>query len=271
MPLIAVSADIYETGLDIAHQSAEKLGYRFLGRELLAEVAQEHKVTEKELLDSLQASPGLLPRRVRRRRELSNLIQVACLERLQQDNTVCYGLGAHLYLEGVSHAMRVHIISTPQQRAADLARKEGMPLQQAPKLLKRRDQSDHKWSKETYGSDDSEPSLYDLALNLTTLEPAKAVDLICDAAASSKFMAMTYSKQCLQDKLTACRVRQKLLPSFPDVEVSVSNGTVVVRISSLPYNARKKQEKVRQLASEVPGINYVEVHVTSRLLISKRG
>lgn len=265
MPIIAISADIYETGLDIARQVAEKLGYRFLGRELLAQVASEHHATEKELLGALDSSPGLLSRRVRRCRELANLVQAACLDQLLADNVVCYGLGAHLYLEGVSHALRVRIISDPQERAEDLARREGTPLERAPKELKQREQKSQKWSHETFGSDQGEPSLYDMALNLTTLERDKAVELICDTAGSRKLQAMTYSKQCLADKLLASRVRQKLLPSFRDIEVSVSNGTVVARLSTFPYRARKKQETVRQLAGEVAGVNYVEVHVTSSL------
>ena len=266
MPIIAISADIYEPGLYVAKQVSEGLGFHFLGRELLARLADEHNLTEKDLLAAVNSPHGLLPRQTRRRRELINLVQAACLERLQDDDTVCYGLGAHLYLNGISHAMRVHMINDPEERAADLARKEGTPLNHAPELLRRREQSSHKWSLDNFGSNECEPALYDLGLNLTTLDRDKAVDFICEAAASRKFQAMTYSRKCMADKLLACQVRLKLLPRFPDADVTVSDGTVVARLDALPFGLRKKQEAIREIASGVEGVNYLEVHVNAKFL-----
>jgi cytidylate kinase len=270
MPIIAISADIYETGLDIAKRTAEKLGYRFLGSEFLSELAQKRNLEEKDLLAAINSDAGPTPRRTRRCRETASQVQAACLEELLADNTVCYGLGAHLYLEGVSHALRVHVISDPRERAADLARKEGMPLKRAPELLKRREQRSHRWSREAFGGDECEPALYDMGLNLTSLEPEKAVDLICDTAATRKFQAMTYSKKCLTDKLLASQVRCKLLPRFPRIAVSVSDGTVVASLTSLPYAAHNKKEAIRQLAREVSGIKHIEVHLDNRFFKTKR-
>jgi len=238
MPIIAISSDNFQQGLEIARSSAERLSYRFLGREILEEVAHEHRVSPKELLKALDEPPSFFSRRSQRK--LITHIQVACLERLLEGKVVCYGLGAHLYLTGISHALLVRILSESQP-----------------------DEARRRWSLEFFKVDETDPSLYDMVLSLDTLEPNKAVEIICDTAGYRKFQPMTYSSKCLMDRLLESKVYQRLMERFPDVRVQASDGTVVVQIQALKYDQRRKQKAVRDLACQVPGVEYVEVHVVS--------
>ncbi|RJX29912.1 MAG: cytidylate kinase-like family protein [Desulfarculus sp.] len=261
MSLIAISADSYPQGLDIAQRTAAALGYGLLGRELLAQVAADRGLPQEQLVQALEETPGFFGMRTRRQQELLLHIQAACLERLLADNLVCYGLGAHLYLVGVSHALRVRVLAEPQQRAAELAALRGLPPERAAKLLERQDQERRRWSSQFFQADEMDPAQYDMVLSLGNLEPEKAVEIICDAAGYRKFQAMTYSRKCLQDKALAARVLAKLMPRFPDIRLQASDGTVVAQVQSLKRDQRKKQEAVRELASQVPGVSYVEVQV----------
>lgn len=261
MPIITISSNSPKREEEIARGVAQKLGFPLLGREILAEVARDNQVPLEELVKALDDPPGLLGMRPKRRRELLTYIQTACLERVQNDNLVCHGLASHLYLVGVSHALKIQILADPKERAVELAEKKAISSEKAAKLLKQEDEARRRWSQESFNLDETDPELYDMVFNLANLEPDKAVEIICDAAGYSKFQAMTYSRKYLADKLMASRVLQKLMHRFPDIKVQVSDGTVIARLQSLKKDQRKKQEAVRELAGQVPGVNYVEVHV----------
>lgn len=261
MPIITISSNSPEREKEIARGVAQKLGFPLMGREILAEVARDHQVTLEELVKALDDPPGLLGMRPRRRRELLVYIQAACLPRALEDNLVCHGLAAHLYLVGVSHALTVRVLADSKDRAAELAKQKSISPEKAAKLLKQEDEARRRWSQECFKLDETDPELYDMVFNLASLEPAKAVDIICDAAGYSKFQAMTYSRKYLADKTMASKVLEKLMHRFPDIQVQVSDGNVVAQVQSLKRDQRKKQEAVRDMASQVPGVNYVEVHV----------
>ena len=260
MPLITVSADSLELELDIARRAAEALGYDLLGRELLADVAQTNGLTEDELVKALDSPPGFLGLRARRRRNLLTHIQAACLDRLLADNVVCHGLAAHLYVMGVSHAIRVRVVGVPCDPDEDEVRSDENGRQPDQRIQARRC-----WSLEVFQVDETDPNNYDLVLNLTQQGPDDMVEKICQAARDRRFMAMTYSRKCLLDKALSSRVREALMSKFPDVRVEANDGAVKAEVQSLGRDQRKKQEAVREMVSQIPGVSFVEVHVVRDL------
>ena len=55
------------------------------------------------------------------------------------------------------------------------------------------------------------------------------------------------------------------MEKYPDVNVTAEGSTVVVRTKALKREKRKKAENIRALASKIPGVDYVEVHVVSNI------
>lgn len=265
MPLIIISADDFKQGDEIGQKVAGVLGYRYLGRDLLTWVASESQVSEDELARALDEPPGLLTRRSRRQRLLS-YIEAACLNVLLEDNVVCHGLAAHMYVRAVSHALKVRIINEPEQRAEQLAQAEGVSVEKARKMVQRGTKDERRWSEEAYNLDQTDASLYDMVISLGTLEMDKAVEIISDTVGYRKFQPMTYSRKLMQDKALAAGVRLALMEQFPDIRVEASDGTVVAYIQSLKKDQRKKQEMVRQIAGELPGVRHVEVHIIRDLV-----
>lgn len=260
MPVIIIFTDSFPEGHKIAQRVAEVMGYRYLRRNLLPQVAKEYGMPEEELVRSLDAPLGIFTGRSQRQKALA-YIQTACLEELLADDVVCYGLAAHLYVRGVSHALKVRILTPLDQRANRLVQDQGLLPKQALKLAQRQQKEQRRWSLETYKLDQTDPALYDLVISLDTLEEDEAVDIICDTAGYRKFEPMTYSRKCMQDKTLASRVYQRLMEPFPDTRVEAKDGTVVVYLAALKRNRRKKQEAVRQIAEGIPGVRYLEVHV----------
>ena len=260
MSLVIVSADDFGLGESVCRWVAEEMGFRHVGREILAEVAEKRQVQQEDLVRTLDELPGFLTRRNQRRRMLS-FIEEACLERLLEDGAVCNGLGAHLYVKGVSHALKVRLISDSEQCAHTVAKERGVSLEKAQKIVKRKKDTERRWSQDAYGMDQTDPSHYDMVLSLGALEKKKVVEILCDTASYRKFLPVTFSLKLMQDNLLAARVRVALMDRFPDIRVESKEGTVVAYIQSLKKDQRRKQETVREVAGGIEGVRHVEVHV----------
>lgn len=261
MPVVIISSDTPERECLTAKDVAAHLGYKLLGRELLVDVAKSQGIAEEKLVEALDQTPAFFTMSSRRRKELLTHIQASCLDRLREDQTVCYGLSANLFITGVSHAVRVRILTDPKERVAGFVRGKGAAEEKAYSIMRKMDLARSRWSMESYGTDERSPELYDIVLNLANMEFEKAVEIICNTAGYRKFQAMTYSRRRLWDMALASRVRELLLHQFPKTRVEVSDGTVMVQVQSMGRNHHKRQQAVRDLACQVPGVRNVEVHV----------
>ena len=263
MPIITISSDSYEKGLKIAKKAADLTGYNLLSREILVSVAEEYEIPEIKLVKVLDERPSALGIGARLRDRCLAYIQEATLSQLLQDNVVCYGLAAHLYVLGVSHVLKVRILSNVEERVRLIASRENVPPEKAKKLIERIDKLRRRWSLDTFAQDETDPSLYDLVISLSQMEEEDALKIITDTAGARKFQPMTYSLKCLQDKELAGRVRVALFERFPDVKVQADNATVIVETKALKRNKRKKTEAIKNMAGQISGVSYVEVHVVN--------
>jgi len=176
---------------------------------------------------------------------------------------VCHGLGAHLYVLGVSHVFKVRILADPQELHGQLAFEKGVTPERALKLLKRRESRRRRWSLRAYGQDETDPSLYDMVISLSRNDPDEAVRTIAETITHGRFKTMFYSAKCMKDKELASKVRAALLEQFPDVRVRADGFTVVVETKGLRREKRKREEAIKTLAAKIQGVNHVEVHVVN--------
>ena len=260
MSSIIISADQSAVGRMIAKQAAAVLGYDLVGQEILEEVAERYKVPKDRLVESLDetVSSWTLPAMTRNR----NLayVQAAALERFLQDNLVCEGLAAHLFVREISHVLMIRVLSDLRVRANKIAAERNIAPKRARRALERQEKRRRRWSMDAFGLDETNPSLYDMVITLSHIEPDRAVKIIADTVGDRKFQPMTYSKKCIQDMALASRVQVALIGRFPDVKVRARDGTVMVQIKKIAPNWRKKAESIKKLAQQVTGVEYVEVH-----------
>ena len=260
MSIILISSDYYETGRAIAQQVAETTGYALLDREILDEVASASQIPEPKIRKSLEPSSSAVgfPSKVRNRALV--FIQAAVMARLLDDKVVCHGLAAHLYVLGVSHALKIRILCKGDERVSLLAAEKKVGIEKARKILNKQEAADKRWSLDVFGRDETNPSQYDMVISLSQIEPDEAVNAIVETASYRKFQSMTYSIKCLKDKALSLRVRLALMEKYNDVDVTADGATVVVRTKALRREKRKKTANIRSLAGRIPGVSYVEVH-----------
>lgn len=261
MPVIIIAADAYDKGREIGKQAAEVLGYRYVDRELLGRVSEVCKVPVERLARMLEdTTPAPLGAVFARRwREQAACIQQEVLQQLLEDNAVCHGLCAHLYVLGVSHVVRVRLVSSPDLPAVA---SDAEVADDAPRYQKQC----RYWALRPEEQDPTELVHYDLVINLEAMDAAAVVQQLAETVRDPKYRANTYSRNCLRDLELAARVRVRLMEKFSNVAVEANAATVVVR-ARLSRRGRNRQiETIKKLVRDLPGVAYVEVHPVSTLL-----
>jgi hypothetical protein len=261
MSVITISSDSYKTGQEIAQSAARVLAYRDLDREILGEVASKAGVPEAKLTQALDEGPSFLGLSSKLCHRYLAYIQEVTLSELLKDNVVCHGLAAHLYVLGVSHVLRARVLTDPEKRAQQIASQGGLSLEKAKKYLERQKKERRRWSMDIFRLDETDPSQYDLVISLNQIDPEEAVKIICETVAYRRFQPMTYSVKCLEDLALASRVRAVLMERFPDVRVRANRGTLIVETTALRREKQKRAKAIKEMAGELPGVEYVEVHV----------
>lgn len=261
MSVIIISSDSHKTGQEIAQSSAQVLGYHELSREILSQVANKTGVPEVKLTQALDEGSTFMGLSSKLCRRYLAYIQAAVVSELLKDQLVCQGLAAHLYVLGVAHVLRVRVLSDPEKRSQQIATQSGISHEKAKRHLEHQKKVRQRWSMDAFRLDETDPSQYDLVISLSQIDQAEAVKIITETVSYRRFQPMTYSIKCMQDLALASSVRAALLERFPDVRVRANRGTLIVETTALRREKQKRAKAIKELAGELPGVEYVEVHV----------
>ncbi|MFC1610501.1 AAA family ATPase [Myxococcota bacterium] len=264
MPSIIVSADVPDTGHAIGEKVAQALGYGFVGRELLEEVAERHAVDKKRLWRAL--TPSSYRKLAKRERDLLlSYVESATLQELTKDSMVCTDLAAHLYARDISHILMIHILSESQtglrgiKPANDASQRRATKTRLQEKALRSR------WSTECFSVDETDPSNYDMVLSLGQIEIDKLVDVMRDMAGYRKFQSMSYSQKCLNDLSLAAAVRTALLPNHPEIRVRANGETVVVHVKCSRWKKQNVVASIKEIVGQFDVVGLVEVHAATKI------
>lgn len=267
MSIIIISSDSLEHAQQIAKGTAEAVGYQCLGPELLGEIAAAHKLPVEKLKEALGTNHSKWKRlRAKRRDQLLARIEAEVLSRLMADRIVCWGLAAHLYVEGVSHALKVRLLADTREQVKQVALQRDVSEERAEKLLQREKLKQAQWSQIAYGRDESDPSMYDLVINLEQISPDESIKTIAGAVGYRKFQPMTYSTKNLAECALAAKVKTKLLEKMNEVRVQVRDGRVVVTSKAFKRERQKKAATIKEIAGAVEGVEFVEVHLINYII-----
>jgi len=264
MTTIIVSADAPDIGESIAEKTAETLGFEYLGPTLLAEVASQQGVSERDLQRVLDPAAYRKVGKKKRKLLLSH-IEAATLERLTKDNMVCAGLAAHLYTRDISHVLMLRILSEPGARISAIRAAKRTSERHAAKSLAREKGMRVRWSNDCFGFDETDPGHYDMVIRMGQIELDKLVELTKDMAGYRKFQPMSYSRKCLSDLALGAKVKNLLLPTHPEIRVRANGDTVIVHVKCAKRKRQSATMSVKEIATHLEGVSLVEVHGVKKL------
>jgi len=262
MTSIALSSDDGRLCQEVGARLASVMGFDHVDRSLLAEIAQQVGFEHDKLVSALDPGSYRKLSRTDLRLALSH-IRTATLTRLMEDEVVCTGLGAHLYVRGVSHLLTVHLVGESQARVDAVAEAKGLSPLRAAKLVRRDAARRSRWSLDCFGTDEADPANFDVVNNLDRVDRERVVEMIVEMASHRKLKRMTYSQQCLADLLLASRVRTALVADYPKVRVSADGDRAIVEVRCPRWKRKQTVHEIKRIAGRLDGVGLVEVHVAN--------
>ena len=262
MSIIIISSDSQVIEQKTAVLISDSLGYGKIDREgVLPKVAGKYAISVDDLVKVLEQGPSVLRSKIRKWNLLHSYIQEGVVEELLNDDLICHGLAAHLYVLGISHVLRVRIVSKEDEKLREVMDQAGINRQAAQKILDKEKKYRARWSSDLYGVDETDSSRYDLSINLNNIALEDAVKLIEETISYRRFEAMTYSIRCMEDLAIVSRARAILIKGFPDVRIQASGGRLIISLLSLKREKMKKTKIIKEMINDIKGVDYVEVHV----------
>lgn len=261
MAIITISRGSYSHGKEIAEKVAEELGYECISREVLLEASEHFNIKEVKLIRALHDAPSILDRFTSGKQRYIAYILEQFLRHVQTDNVVYHGLAGHFFLRGISHALKVRIITDLEERIAAEMKRENISREKARHILKKDDYERRRWSLEIHGIDAADPILYDLVIHIRQISVSDAVDLVCHTARLPHFQTTDASQKAMDDLFQAACVRGAIVNDWPSVEVFAKDGKVVTYVDAPVIHEAEIKQSIRTLTRKVCGVEELEVHV----------
>jgi cytidylate kinase len=269
MAIITISRGSYSKGKEVAEKAAQRLGFDCVSREVLLETSEHFNIPEIKLVRALHDAPSFLDQFTHGKEKYLAYIESVLIERVIKDNVVYHGLAGHFFLADIPHVLKIRVIADIEDRVKLEMEREHISRDEALRILKKDDYERRQWSMKLYGIDTWDASLYDLVIHIKRITVDHAVDIICKTVALEQFKTTPESQQILTDKALAAHVKARLINSYPGIRVAARERTVYIEIASperLGYFHDAKHQRlageIKDAASQVTGVENVEVHVT---------
>ncbi len=255
MSIITISRGSFGGGVMLAECLATSLGYRCLSREAVAEKAVAPGVSQQQLLDALSKPPGFLERFRHARYQFIALFQAALAEDVKTGNVVYHCNAGHLMLQGVSPLLKVRVIAPLERRVAMVQERLKVSPNEAVAYIHKVDADRKKWTQFLYGVNWEEAALYDVVVNLGSMNVPEACEIVVAAARQKCFEFVGDWRTQLEDLAIGSRVRANLAinpaTSHLEFEVTSRQGRVSIlgRVTSVD-----ELGEIKRLVQAVPGV-----------------
>lgn len=266
MPLITISRGSKSGGQALAEMVAEKLNCpNLISREVLVKVSEEYGVKEKELLEAMNEPPSFWSKRTLTTRRLYlTFIRAALLEYAVESCMVYHGNAGHFLLRGIDWVLKVRLIAPIEYRISALQQTMKLDRYEAIQYINKADDERRRWTKFLYDEDWSDPSHFDVVINLKSTSLETASNIICRLANSPEFERTADRVLDLANRALAARVQAALEanPTTRGTDVVVVADGSTVSLSGQIAN-RDLHSELLAAASKVRGVSEVVDQMTA--------
>ena len=232
MAVVTISSEMGSGAPEIGRAVAQRLGYRFIDREVITEAAHQYGLLEERLAELDERKPSLIQRLDVETRRYTLGTQAAVYEFAEADNVVLMGRGGQWLLRGVPHVLRVRVAAPFEHRVHRLTQtgSTGGPPRALVDLVRRDDAGRAGRTRYLYDIDIADPAQYDVVLNTATLTIEAAVDLLIVMLRQPGLATTAESRALMANRALTARVEVALAthPTTRKLKIGVdANGGVV--------------------------------------------
>jgi cytidylate kinase len=198
MAVITISKEFDTEGEKVASLAAKKLGYEYIGENLVAKIAKELHISESEAATFHQASQSRILRFVDR--YTCSIVQKVvdrehgCLDdknyyevtkKLVENvhkagDAIILGWGSQCLLKEKPDTLHVRLIKDNELKITKLMQAENLSHKAAKSFIDREEGDLKAYIKQYFNEDWKAAHLYDLIIDMGKTPVEKAVDMICD-------------------------------------------------------------------------------------------
>ena len=259
MPVVTIAHETGAGGPEIGRALAERLGCRFVDREMLAQAALKYGVVEDRLTQLDETKPSLFERFDVETRHYVTVLQAALFDEAELDNVVINSRGGQVLLRGIGHALRTRIIAPFDRRVKRMMKTgqmgEAVDQRTTADMVRRADREKSGRMRYLYDVDWGDPALYDLVINTETLTCDAAVELIAGLVRRPELAATEASRQTLANRALATRVRAALAahPGTRKYRINVESDRGIILLEGTAV-----LDQAAEIARGVPGVQDVK-------------
>ncbi len=198
MAVITISKEFATDSQEVAARTAAKLGYEYIGKRLVSEIARELNISETEAETFRKTYQTRVLRFLDRYtcsviqkvvgREYSCLddkkyfeVTKKLVENLYEaDNVIILGWGGQCILRGRPRAFHVRLIRDLDSKIKKVMERFNVDEKKAREIIEREERDSREYIKHFFKTNWNDPSLYDLVIDMGTNSVQDAVQLIID-------------------------------------------------------------------------------------------
>jgi cytidylate kinase len=263
MSIITISRGSYSRGKEAAEKLAQALNYQCLSRDILLDASERYNMPEIKLVRAIHDAPSILERFTYSKEPYVAYIRAALLRQAQKDNLVYHGLAGHFLLKGIPHVLKVRIIADLEDRVKEEVKRENISAEEARRILLKDDEERRKWSKNLYGIDTWDPSLYDLVININYITVDGAVNIIKYTLKDPRFQTTPEGQKLVDEMSLAARIEAALIDDIRSIRVEAKENEVFIYLRKDLCKDEELVSRVKRLASKAAGFD-VKINCLTR-------
>lgn len=264
MSIVAISETAGSLGNEIGRRLAERLGYRFADREIIAKTSERFGEDVTELRHGAEEKPTLWERLTDTQHRYKAYVEAIILEMATGDDVVLAGLASAIVLRPVSHALRVRVNAPERVRANRVERQQGLTREAALDYVRHTDHERDARVKFLYQVNVDEPLLYDVVVNTERLTAEDGAHLLQGALQPSRLQTSADSQGHLVDLgiVAAAKAAFRASSMIDPSRVFVSATGGYVSLSGAVDGEAGRQLAV-EMVERIPGVTGIHNEIVS--------
>ena len=198
MAIITISKEFGTESEKVASQAAQRLGYEYIGKQLIAEIARELRISKSEAEVFRKTAQSRILRFVDR--FTCSIVQKVvdrehgCLDDknyyettkklvenvYEAGDAIILGWGGQCILRGKPNTLHVRLVKDDETKIKEVMQNKNLNHDAAMALIKKDEGDLREYIKHYFNEDWNAAHLYDLIIDMERNSVEKAVDLICD-------------------------------------------------------------------------------------------
>jgi len=199
MAVITISKELQTNSEKLASKLAEKLGYEYIGDQLITQIAKELHISESEVETFRKTSQSRILRFVDR--YTCSIVQKVvdrehgCLDdekyyettrklveqSYEAGDVIILGWGGQCILRGKPNTLHIRLIKDEKVKIEEVMTSKNLDYQAAKKYIEREEGDLKAYIKEYFNEDWNDSHLYDLVINMGKTNVEQAAELISAA------------------------------------------------------------------------------------------